>query len=357
MEYPKNSMFSKEREDEMLKEISEILEKKELSLDMVPPETLNSILSKAAVPLLEDLKNRMPEMLKERHKYRKSFEKRLYNLWKEPLDLLEMFLVISHEAGEAFNKEFRPEAAKNQDFVFEVLVRLHARACLVGNEIVTLLHSGYASGAHARWRTLHEIAVTGFFIKQYGNDVAERYLIHEAIESYKAMIEYQNHSSTIGYPPFTKEEVEKWEKTRNQLCNKYGKSFVKETYGWAANALGKRKPRFSDIESATNLSHHRPFYRMATHAVHANPKGIFFNLGLPETNKRLLFTGPSDTGLADPGQSTAISLNHINVALLRTRTSFHSLLILNMMNLLVKEIERRFIEAHELTVSEMNRRR
>ena len=191
MEYPKNSMFSKEREDEILKVISEILKKEGLSLEDIPPETFNSVFSKAAVPLLEDLRNRMPDMLKDRHLYKTSFEKRLYNLWKEPLDLLEMFLVISHEAGEVFNKEFRPEAAKNQDFVFEVLVRLHARACLTGNEIVTLLRSGYASGAYARWRTLYEIAVTGLFIKEYGNDVAEQYLLHDSIESYKAMIEYQ----------------------------------------------------------------------------------------------------------------------------------------------------------------------
>jgi tetratricopeptide (TPR) repeat protein len=40
----------------------------------------------------------MPNMLKEHHRDRISFEKRLYNLWKEPLDILEMFLVISYEA-------------------------------------------------------------------------------------------------------------------------------------------------------------------------------------------------------------------------------------------------------------------
>ncbi|MBU7047416.1 MAG: hypothetical protein HXS54_13365 [Theionarchaea archaeon] len=345
-------MFSKEREDEILKVISEILKKEGLGLEDIPPETFNSVFSKAAVPLLEDLKNRIPDMLKEHHRYKTSFEKRLYKLWKEPLNLLEMFLVISHEAGETFNKEFRPEAVKNQDFVFEVLVRLHARACLTGNEIVTLLCSGYASGAHARWRTLHEIAVTGFFVKEYGNDVAERYLLHDSIESYKAMMEYQKHSNTLGYPLLIREE-KKLKKFRDKLRSKYGKSFVRETYGWAADALKKEKPRFSDIESAVNLSHLRPFYRMAAHAIHANPKGITFDLGSPGINKELLLTGPSNTGLADPGQLTAISLNHINVALLGTRTSLNNQRILLMMNLLVEETKNKFLEVHKLTESMM----
>lgn len=215
-----------------------------------------------------------------------------------------------------------------------------------------MLRSGYASGAHARWQTLHEIAVIGFFIKQYGNDVAERYLLHDSIESYKAVIEYQKHSSALDYPPLTEEEKE-LKNLRDELRNKYGRSFVRETYGWAADVLNKEKPRFSDIEDAVNLSHHRPFYRMAAHAIHANPKSITFNLGSPETNKELLLTGPSNTGLADPGQSTAISLHHINVALLGTRTGFQSQKILHVMSLLVEEIKYKFIEVHKLTESKM----
>lgn len=63
MEYSKDSMFSKEREDEILKVISEILKKEGLSLEDIPSETFNSVFSKAAVPLLEDLKNRMPDLI------------------------------------------------------------------------------------------------------------------------------------------------------------------------------------------------------------------------------------------------------------------------------------------------------
>src|SRR5262249_50921986 len=55
------------------------------------------------------------------------------------------------------------------DFVFEALVRLHARSCLVAEEVCWLMEGGFASGAHSRWRTLHELVTvsngTGFVRK------------------------------------------------------------------------------------------------------------------------------------------------------------------------------------------------
>ena len=72
--------------------------------------------------------------------------------------------MISRESGDLFNESF----GKNNDQVFFVLWRLHARSCQITMEILALLKSGFADGAHARWRTLHEIAVTALFIKQQG---------------------------------------------------------------------------------------------------------------------------------------------------------------------------------------------
>jgi len=338
----------REGQDEFFREILETIKEKGFNLDSILPEALDAGFSRAAIPVLEDLKKRAPKMLKDRHEFRRKFENRLYELWKEPFDLLEIFLVISHEAGEAFNKEFRPEAEENKDFVFEVLVRLHARACSIAGEILALLRNGYASGAHARWRTLHEIAVIGFFIKQHGNRVAERYLLHDHIESYKAMRKYRDHSDAIGYPPLSEEEFTRAEEIKNELCERFGKPYCTQ-YGWAAEALENRNPKFSHIENAVNLNHLRPFYQMASHAVHANPKGITFNLGKPEKSKEIILTGPSNTGMADPGHSTAISLHQINAALLTTKISIDSLIILHTMKLLVDEIGIKFLEVHKLT--------
>jgi hypothetical protein len=52
------------------------------------------------------------------------------------------------------------------------------------------LLAGYASGAHARWRTLHEIAVVALFIAQEDNSTAERYVHHRFVKSYEDAVEY-----------------------------------------------------------------------------------------------------------------------------------------------------------------------
>ncbi len=88
------------------------------------------------------------------------FQERLYNRWVHPLDLYELCLYVAQNCGDYFNRKFRPKAAAENDYQFEAMVRLQAGAVRVTGEIYALLLSGYASGAQARWRTLHEIAVT-----------------------------------------------------------------------------------------------------------------------------------------------------------------------------------------------------
>ena len=59
-----------------------------------------------------------------------------------------MLCFLADEAGSEFNSEFRPSASKDNNFVFDVLTRLHARSCQITSEIILLLRSGFADGAH-----------------------------------------------------------------------------------------------------------------------------------------------------------------------------------------------------------------
>jgi hypothetical protein len=45
----------------------------------------------------------------------------------------------------------------------------------------------HGDGAIARWRTLHEIAVIAMCVRDRGDAMAERYLLHSTVESYKAL--------------------------------------------------------------------------------------------------------------------------------------------------------------------------
>ncbi|HEX4435658.1 MAG TPA: DUF5677 domain-containing protein [Solirubrobacteraceae bacterium] len=280
--------------------------------------------------------------LAEDEEERTSFEARLYDRWGLALDLLRLFRQGCLEAGVEFHELHRPASG---DAMYKALVKLHARSCLVADEVIALLRGGFASGAHARWRTAHEIAVVGFFISGHGQETAERYLLHDAVESARAAIDYQQHASKLGYQPFSAEEIASIEDAVATLVARFGGPYYRQ-YGWAAAVLDNPKPTFRDLEATVSLDHLRPYYRMASHPTHAGPKGIVFDLGL--SGQDVMLAGPSDGGLADPGQSIAISLLQITTALLRIRPDMGTIATLTYLQLACDAVAEAFIRAHRL---------
>lgn len=295
----------------------------------------------------EEIKINAPDTLREENEKMENFKGRVNNFWKRPLDLLDLLLIYSQQLGSKFNKEMRVTAENENDYVFLALTRLHAKACLVSQEVAILMKHGYASGAHARWRSLHEIAVTALFIKEHGNEVAERYLDYRDIEAYYAMRQYKEYAAKLKYEPLQEEEEKNAINVKNFLIKKYGESF-ENLYGWASKELSKPKPKFTDIEKAVGIEHMRPYYKMASNAVHAESNGIFFNIGISKSDEgKILLAGPSDSGLADPGSGTALSLNLINSTLITSRPTVENLILFQVTTMLVNDINDAFIEVHE----------
>jgi hypothetical protein len=149
----------------------------------------------------------------------------------------------------------------------------------------------------------------------------------------------------LGYEPLEPSEVEVVERSYQDLVARFGRSFGTQ-YGWAAERLGMSRPAFSDIERAGGIDHLRAHYRLASHNVHANPKGVFFKLGLLE-EENLLLAGPSNAGLADPGHSAAISLVQTSTPLGLLHPTFDNIVALRIMVLLEHEIGQTFGDAHQ----------
>ena len=265
------------------------------------------------------------------------FRKRLTRSWGAGFSLLEMLITIATEAGSSW------EGVPQFPSLTEAHSRLHARACQIANEVVTLLHHGYADGAMARWRTLHEIAIVMNFLDAHGDDAAKQYIDHQIVESRRATHEYQLNCAAINQEALSPEEVTRTELVYQECIVLYGKDFGNQ-YGWAAAFLKKHKPSFSDITQSVGLEHFRPYYRMASHGVHANPKGVFNQIRL--LNDEVLLAGPSNVGMADPGHNSAISLYKATVFLLARRLTFESLVTLKIMERLTDEIGGALIEAH-----------
>jgi hypothetical protein len=252
------------------------------------------------------------QWVSEMEQIHRGFVERLEERWREGLQLCELVRIVCLETGMEHHKEHAEQGGARH----HVLARLHARACMIAGEMLALMRNGYASGAHARWRAMHELTVVGTFIAERDEDIAERYLAYEHVESLAAARDYQANARDLGEEPISEEEIADMEGVVQELCERYGPLF-KKRYGWAAHVFD-HPPDYRTIERATDLSHYRSYYRMASHPVHAGPKGIAFDLGVLVQGKAML-AGPSNAGLTDPGHGLCISLTQLTAAFLNLK--------------------------------------
>ena len=303
------------------------------------PETLQDSLGPVSEVILRELKKSWSVYRRTRDKDLSGFRKRLDRVWGKGLSLLEMLVIIAVEVGGEML-----EIESTQPTLASCHSRLHARACQIADEAITLMRYGFADGAMARWRTLHEVAVVMNFLSARGEEVAKKYVDHQVVESWRAAETYQRNCAALGQDPFSEEEMAELKEACTVTVQKYGREFRK-SYGWAAAALRKERPTFADIECSVKLDHFRPYYKLASQGIHANPQGAFFRLGT--LGEEVLLAGPSNAGIADPGHSVAISLYQATVFLVSERPSYDHLVAVKIMGRLTDEIGNALIRSHK----------
>jgi hypothetical protein len=310
------------------------------------PDLIFTSTEKMSKRVLGDLKSKWRTESRRQNRAFSGFRARLYGRWGDAIESLRMLTTISRELGARINEDLRdPSRTKGCKHLVEVLTRSHARSCQITEEIVCLLASGFADGAMARWRTMHEIAVTASFIAANGEDLAERYILHQVVESKRGADEHGKHRKRLGVRPLKKGEMKKLDASFAALRSRFGADFV-TPYGWAAHHLNVRRPTLAQIEQAAGIDHLRPYYRLASHPVHANPKGVFFMLGL--RHSPIILAGPSNAGLCDPGQCAAISLAQVTATLASLIPTVDSIVGLRMIMQLVDETAHAFGDAHSV---------
>jgi hypothetical protein len=325
-------------------DLSEFLERK-------LPDLVQSLTDDACGTILKILHKNWPSQSRLERRERRGFEKRLSDIWGPAIERLRMCLTVARECGELCGQTLRSKSDLSSPRLIDVLARLHARACQITEEIVCLLSSGFADGAMARWRTLHEIAGVAFLLRQHGEQLATRYVEHQVIESFRAATDYRHCSDRLGYEPMEDCEYEEVRSARIELLKRYGENFDSQ-YGWAAEVLKKPRPTIRDIQDAAGVDHLRAHYRMASHNVHANSKGVFFRMGLIDKMDFFL-AGPSNVGLVDPGHSTAISLMQVSSTLCLLEPTIDSIVGMKTVSCLVDEIGDLFYQAHLAQLGEV----
>jgi len=330
-----------------------LFEKYNVAMDRELPGIVANTALKMAPGILKTLKATWPERETEHRQLMEGFYFRLERTWKVPFSKLSMLVACAIEVGEGVNLRFRNLDAPETPNLINVLTRLHARSCQVAQEILVLLKHGYSEGAMARWRTLHEIVVTMNFIYEHGESSADRYTQHDAVETYRAACQFQQNCGKLNYEPLTSLEIEISKIAYDRAITTFGRSFGGQ-YGWAAIDLKSSRPTFAEIERAVEMDHYRSHFKFASHNVHANPKGIFFKMGLHGPTD-ILMCGPSNLGLAEPGQNTALSLSVATATVIQIGPTMEDIFACGTITRMVKEISAAFVDTERKVVARTER--
>lgn len=246
-------------------------------------------------------------------------------MWGNPIEQLDLLRHIVLEWNHAAVLHRKGAYAKpNTAFALSKLV---ARAYEVVGEIITLARSGYADGALARWRSLHEICVITMFLAVRSDKCAQMYLSHHWVEELRLL----DVDKASGTARATNAQSDRYiydlRKQKDAMVAKYGAAFSKD-FGWASVELGRAKTTFRDLESHVGLETLRRGYQEANSTVHGGALATLtrVSLGPGSVNGTVL---PPAYGCEVAANYTTASLSMM-VAELCLETEDADLLTMNM---------------------------
>lgn len=307
------------------------------------PDILVGAAKSAAKVMLRDYERRWAAWYAHNLNEFDGFRLRLQTRWGKGFDALRMLIEMSREIGISYQRRVSRRRSQRKAHIGPALHHLHVRALQISSEIMVLMENGFADGAMARWRTLHEVTCVAMLLDEGGDALAERYLLHEFVEARKALRAFQAAQPLLGHKPFPKREAARIERDYQELVTKFGKPFGTD-YGWAADHLGEAQPTFMHIEKAVGRQMMRSHYKMASNNVHAGTKGIAYRLSSLHDHYPGV-AGASNVGFVEPGQNLSISLLHMTMLLVPKSGSLDDLTEMAMLDMLQKRVPAALVRA------------
>lgn len=199
------------------------------------------------------------------------------SLWGTAIDQFDVLRQLVAEWNYAV-VELRRGAYVNPNTAF-ALTRLVERAYEVVGELITLIRAGYADGALARWRSLHEICVVAMFLARRSDRCAEMYLSHHWVEELRLLEVDSASSTTIARDTHRDFYVRNLRVQKTSMVKKFGIAFASD-YGWASVELSRAKTTFRDLESQVGLETLRRGYQQANSTIHGGALATLTRISL-----------------------------------------------------------------------------
>ena len=236
------------------------------------------------------------------------------DLWGDALSGIRYLNKVSLELGCLFDKEHKGESINL--YKYYTVKKIHGRTLQIAEEIEVLLENGYPNAALSRWRSLYELQILlEYFALKQDDELYKMYYDHGTYSAYK----FERSRRKEGYKEYTTKAFNELKASVEKMKVEYDMSKFKEDFGWAYKYISQIVPKrkrlcFSDIEGQVDpekkLKH---YYKIACAMTHLDSFGTFENMSVLD-NSSATPLGPSNCGLSDPGQLTAISICRIMAA-------------------------------------------
>jgi hypothetical protein len=326
------------------------VEKYTSSIETSSIEALPVIIDDISTKILMHIKSNFAALVNSRSRSYNSFSRRLGMRWKIPLDNLQCLIAVTDEFAEGYLAEQRNYL--NTNILPQIFCRMMGKANQIAKEIHVLLKNGYADGAIARWRSLHELSVISMFICEQGHETGQMYVDHELIEKYQAIVSHNIHCDKFGEYPIAQDVVNLYKQSYEDLLRKYGNEF-KSQYGWAIKATNNKHPTFREIEEKVKYDMNRPFYKTASANIHISAYGVHNSLGLFSPDS-VIVGGPSNIGLSTPGKLTcnSLALTAFSITIFNSTLDFN--IACKVISDLANEAMDSFLETEDELTAEFN---
>ena len=236
------------------------------------------------------------------------------DLWGDALSGIRYLNKVSLELGCLFDKEHKVESINC--YKYYTVKKIHGRTIQIAEEIEVLLENGYPNGAISRWRSLYELQILlEYFALKQDDELYKMYYDHSIYSAYK----FERGRRKEGYKNYTTKAFNELRDSVEKIKVEYDMSKFKEDLGWAykyipQNVPNRKRLYFSDIERQVDPENKlKLYYKRACAMTHLDSFGTFENMSVLD-NFAATPVGPSNCGLSEPGQLTAISICRIMAA-------------------------------------------
>lgn len=270
----------------------------------------SELLEEYASKKVNTMKNTMFEHVISFHAEEQEFVSRMEQKWGRAFVASEAMYIMTLRAAEDYSEyadSISSEKAETIKWQYVALRHIHGRALQVFLEIITLMKGGFADSAYARWRTLYELSIVAWFIRDSGEGTAQRYC---------------------------------------QAANS------EDRYEWAREGLGPQKKKgyikFRDIEKKGTIdtAQWNDQYIIANRIIHPSPQGTFGRVGDMGKNP-VITVGRTDYGAETPGVNSAISLAQITATFFTVLNNEEAIVSLKCITQWIEVVREEYFKAHD----------